>query len=216
MSLRTQAEKLKTLEVEIGQLRDVVPLLQEKNRDLEDELQISEARQGLEGYFEKSESFFQKVEAAISLLETMVERTEKLNEIVSEIRGSNPLQDLRHIFCSIQTEGQFNKLGFPEDEFTRYRLFNKIMNLERQVKRLPNVVKDLSDFAYGLEYNGLKNLRIPMGKGNQDVHKGPVYVGRDGPKTKISPGGAPAIERHPEQYTEADVRKYGIEAANRV
>ena len=80
---------------------------------------------------------------------------------------------------------------------------------------MPNVLRGFSDLAYGLQYLGIKNLRIPTGKGNQDpAHKGPVSVG-GGPKTRLEPGGAPDIERHPERYTEADVRKYGIEAANR-
>ena len=66
-----------------------------------------------------------------------------------------------------------------------------------------------SDFALGLEYTGLKSLRIP------EENQGPVSVGGGGPRIKVETGEAPEIERYPERYSEADVRKYGIQAANR-
>lgn len=210
VSLRTQNEKLKNFEVEICQLRDVIPILEARQAELEDELVVAMASEELEGYYEKSQLFFGKVEEGIQLLENAVDLTEKLEMIVAEIRESNPLYELSDIFGGLDTLAQFDALGFP-DELRRYRFLTELVSLEKQVNRLPSVVKGFSDFAFGLEYTGLKNLKIPTEKGNQ----GPTYTGGGGPRTKVEREEAPEIERHPEKYTEADVRKYGIQAVNR-
>jgi len=209
-SLRTQTEKLKTLEIEIGQLKSVVPLLQAKRAELGDESKVAKAGQALVGYFEKSRSFFGKIEKAMAVLQGMVELTVELEKIVGEIRESDPLHQLSDIFGGLKTVDQFNALNFPEDEFARYRLFNRIMELEKRVKHLPNVIKNLSDFGFYLEYTELRNLKIPTAKRDLGVIKS-----GSGPRTRISQSGPPDISKNPARYTEADVKKYGIQAANR-
>jgi len=208
-SLRTQNEKLASLEVEITQLKAVSPRLEARKAQLKDELQIAKARQELESYYGKSEVFFGRIEEAMALLQGIVERTGELEEIIGEVRESSPLFQLSDIFGTLDSERQFNALGFPEDELGKYRFLNQLVELEKQVKRLPAIVKGLSDFAYGLEYLGIKSLRIP--EGNQGV----VSVGGGGPKTKILPAGPPEIETFPERYSEGDVRKYAAQMVNR-
>ena len=70
-SLKTQAENIRNLEIELNQLRDTIPILQEKETALASEHLIAKCQRKIDQHYRpKAESFSKKIDEIFRLLRT--------------------------------------------------------------------------------------------------------------------------------------------------
>jgi len=221
-SLNVQIRNIRDAEIEIEQIKTAVEILETQLGDFEEERHISEIHGDLQAnYYPQAKLYLEKAGEIQRRIGEAVKLTDEITSLIKEFMSlPDPLSALHGSLSRLSTKEQYKTLGFDFDsEALKYKQFNAIAADEKRISALPKILKYFSDTFYGIEVGGpsasskLRAIgdRIP----EKSVRKeGPVYIG-GGPQTRIEPGGAPDIERHPERYAEADVRKHGIEAVNR-
>ena len=221
-SLNVQIRNIRDSEIEIEQLQAAVKILQGQVEGLEEERHISEIHGDLQtNYFSQVEPYCEKAAQIRSKMTEACDLTEEITKLIKEFMAMpDPLGTLHGLFSRIKSREQYEALGFPWDkEQEKFRQFNKIMVDEKTISGLPKILKYFSDVFFGFENGGAQMAskirmisdQIP----EKSTRRGPVTIGGRGPKVKLESGGTPEIETHPERYTEADVKKFAVNAANR-
>jgi len=207
VALSVQSEKIKTLEIEISQLREMAPMFGERRQELKTEARLCDAAAKLGEYNERARVWFAKLDEAMKILKDAAEGGRRLENIVSQLRNENPVHSLSSVFAGVDEIPEDD----PDFEFNLggYRFLNHVGPLEKELEHLVKAVKGLSDLAFGLAFTVLPNLRIPESK---PIEKDPPRTApprSPGPVTKITRGRSD-IENHPERYTQADLAKVGL------
>jgi hypothetical protein len=169
MSLSIQAGKIQTFELELTQLKEMAPLIEERRAELRSELRLVDASQQFQEYSERATKFFEKLDVAKGLLSQAADIGPKLETLVQELRNENPLSSLNAIFQNVDSLTDLDKIGF--DGLDRYRFATETIRLEKQLDVLIRAVRSLSDFGYGLENITLRNLKWPPDKKTNAVEK---------------------------------------------
>ena len=221
MSLHTQIEKIRSSEIEIEQSEAAIKILEGQQRDLEEELFISELNEDLQKtYWPESEAYLEKAAEIRGMMGEVVRLVEVLAKNIGEF-GSlpDPLSVLQRGFSKIENYKQWESLAFPWDiESGKYKQFTEIMADEKRISNLPKILKHFSDIFFGIESSGPQmpsRLRLLADEiPEAPTRKGSVYTG-GGAKMRREPDEIPDIVKHPEKYDERDVKKFAAQVANR-
>jgi len=167
VSLSVQRERIKSLESEIDDLRGIS--FDDRRAELQRELRLCDAAAGLATYRQLADQWFEKLSTAMKILKDAAEGGRRLETIVGQLRAENPVASLNSIFGNLET--------IPEDDpafdfdLSGYRFLTNATLLEKEIQRLAKTTKSLSDVAFGLEFNTLKNLRLPSRKPASSVEQ---------------------------------------------
>lgn len=154
-SLNVQTEKIRNLEIEIGQTAVAIERLEEFRISLNEALYITELRDDLqECYFRKSDIFFKKVSEVRHSIKDIVSLSERLSTLINEFNElPNPLlSGLYQVLSKVKTREQFESLPFDwAQEKAKYNITRELLDDEKKIKEAFKKIKSFSDTFYSID-----------------------------------------------------------------
>ncbi|MBL7224683.1 MAG: hypothetical protein ISS59_01000 [Desulfobacteraceae bacterium] len=154
MSLHTQIERIRSMEIEIEQSGTAVKILQDQLSSLQEELHIAELNEDLQKtYWPESEAYLEKAAQIRGKMSEAVRLTEEITRLNEEFMAmADPLNMLHGIFSKLKSRKQYEALGFDwGTESEKYKMINSILQDEKKISNLQKILKHFSDIFFGVE-----------------------------------------------------------------
>ncbi|MCF8142816.1 MAG: hypothetical protein K9N21_02735 [Deltaproteobacteria bacterium] len=215
VSLQTQIEKIRSAEIELGQLSAALDILRGQLSELETEHHVASLKTDLDTYWPCSETYLGKAAEILAEIQAIVSSMDRITRGIKDFtKLQDPLVILQRVFSKIEDPQQWEMLGFSlNGEVPRYRFFNDLMAAERKIKNLPRLLGKYSDLWQRIELGG-PNVASKFRYLSDMIPQegaGAVRERQAGPTTKLTRGRSD-IEKHPERYSPADLAKVGLKA----